>query len=176
VPAAMYMAVARTKLRDFASPDMTPSEIVTAVNRSLAPESNHEMFVTMVFGYYDLLSGELIYVNAGHNPPYVIRNNGELCPLDSTGPIVAPLPDAAFPEARCRIEPGELLVLYTDGITEAVSEQGELFGEERLKAILRSMACRPVAEVCQSVIQAAQRFSDGDLADDATVLVLRRTR
>jgi phosphoserine phosphatase RsbU/P len=175
IPAAMYMAVVRTKLRDFASPDKLPVDIITEVNRCLAKDNDRNMFVTMFFGFYDIITGELNYVNAGHNPPYVIRKSGALDILNPTGPLVAPFPDAVFHEARCRLEPQDLLVLFTDGVTEAISQEGQLFGEERLEKILLSLASSPVDVVCQSVIQAARDFNYGDLPDDATLLALRRT-
>ncbi|MCX7425626.1 MAG: SpoIIE family protein phosphatase [Planctomycetia bacterium] len=175
IPAAIYMAVTRTKLRDFAAPDKTPAEVVAELNRSLAAENDGCMFVTMVFGYYDVATGELIYVNAGHNPPYVVRQTGGLDILDPTGPLVAPFHDATFDDARCRLEPDDMLVLFTDGVTEARLEGGQLFGEERLEELLRSRSSSPVADVCGNIIRAANDFTSGNLPDDATVLALRRT-
>ena len=92
IPAAIYMAVTRTKLRDFAAPDRTPAQVVAEVNRSLADENDSGMFVTLFFGYYDTRDGELVYVNAGHNPPYVVRRDGRAGAFDPTGPLVAPFP------------------------------------------------------------------------------------
>jgi sigma-B regulation protein RsbU (phosphoserine phosphatase) len=175
VPAAIYMAVTRTKLRDFAAPDKTPAQVVGELNRSLAAENDHCMFVSVVFGYYDISTGDLVYVNAGHNPPCLVRKTGRIDVLDPTGPLVAPFRDATFHDAQCRLDPGDLLVLFTDGVTEAGSAGGELFGEERLERVLRSSSSSPVADVCRSVIRAASDFTRGDLPDDATVLVLRRT-
>jgi phosphoserine phosphatase RsbU/P len=174
VPAAMFMAVARTRLRDFAAPDKTPGDIITALNRGLAEENENCMFVTLFFGFYNVSSGELNYVNAGHNPPYLVRNTGRFDTLEPTGPLVAPFPDAEFLNAECRLAPGELLLLYTDGITEAHPADGPLFGEDRLKQLLQSVATKPAAEACQSIIQAATDYSRGELCDDATVLALRR--
>ena len=175
VPAAMYMAVARTRLRDFAAPDKTPAQVVTEVNRGLAKENDQGMFLSLFLGYYDVSTGELIYANAGHNPPYILRKAGPLETLDPTGPLVAPFPDAVFRDAQCRLVHDDLLVLFTDGVTESGAERGDLFGEQRLETLLQSSTETPVADVCRNVIQAARDFSGGDLADDATVLALRRT-
>jgi sigma-B regulation protein RsbU (phosphoserine phosphatase) len=175
IPAAIYMAVTRTKLRDFAAPDKTPAQVITELNRSLAAENDRCMFVTLVLGYYDVSTGDLVYVNAGHNPPCLVRKTGRLDVLDPTGPLVAPYPDATFHDAQCRLDPDDLLVLFTDGVTEAGPAGGELFGEERLEALLRSSSSSPVADVCQRIIRAASDFTCGDLPDDATVLVLRRS-
>lgn len=175
LPAAMYMAVARTRLRDHAAADKTPAEVVAEVNRCLAKENDQGMFVSLFLGYYDVFTGELVYANAGHNPPYVVRATGPLETLDPTGPLVAPFPDAVFRDALCRLEPGDLLVLFTDGVTESGVRGGELFGETRLEQLLQSSPATPVDDVCRNVIRAASEFSGGDLADDVTVLALRRT-
>lgn len=174
VPAAMYMAVARTRLRDHAAADRTPAEVVAEVNRRLARENDQGMFVSLFFGYYDVPAGELVYANAGHNPPYVVRATGPLETLDPTGPLVAPFPEAIFRDARCRLEPEDLLVLFTDGVTEAGVAGGELYGEQRLEQLLLASKLRPVDDLCRIVAEAASDFSDRELADDVTVLALRR--
>jgi phosphoserine phosphatase RsbU/P len=174
VPAAVYMAVARTKLRDFTTADKTPAEVVAEVNRSLTEDNESGMFVTMFFGYYDARDGELVYANAGHCPPYVIRASGELEPLEPTGPIVAPFHAAVFENARCRLERGDQIFLFTDGVTEANGETTDLFGDERLERLLREAPSRPPADVCRSVVAAVGLFSRDDLKDDVTVLALRR--
>jgi phosphoserine phosphatase RsbU/P len=174
-PAAIYMAVTRTMLRSFAAADRTPAEVVAEVNRRLVQENDQGMFVTLFLAYYDLASGELHYVNAGHNAPYVVRGAGALETLDATGPLVGVLPDAEFRDGQTRLEPGELLFLFTDGITEAGAGQGELFGEQRLQQFLAACASQPVSAICTSAIDAVRAFAPGDLGDDATVLALRRT-
>ena len=121
------------------------------------------------------MTGDLVYVNAGHNPPYLVRKTGQMDVLDPTGPLVAPFRDATFHDMQCHLDPDDLLVLFTDGVTEAGPESGELFGEERLERVLQSSWSSPVADVCQSVVRAASDFTCGELPDDATVLVLRRT-
>jgi phosphoserine phosphatase RsbU/P len=175
LPAAMYMAVTRTKLRDFALPGKTPSEIVAEVNRSLAQENDGGMFVTLFFGCFDTANGELTYVNAGHNPPYLVRSEArEIETLESTGPLVGPFPDAEFEDARRRLEPNDLLFLFTDGVTEAGAARGELFGEERLIQLLRDSATAPADAICRTIVQAAEDFNQGELSDDITVLAIRR--
>lgn len=174
LPAAMYMAVARTRLRDHATADRSPADVVSEVNRRLAQENNTGMFVSLFFGYYDMLTGVLEYTNAGHNPPYVVRANGTLVSLDPTGPLVAPFPSAVFSDAQCALDPGDLLVLFTDGITEAGVRDGELYGESRLEHLLLELQQLSVEELCGRLIATATDFSAGELADDVTVLSLRR--
>jgi phosphoserine phosphatase RsbU/P len=175
-PAAMFMAVVRTRLRDYAAPEKTPAEIIAALNASLAADNERGMFVTLFLGYYDVRSGELVYANAGHNPPYVMRCGSGFSTLEPTGPIVGVLAGAEYADEKCHIAQNDLLVLYTDGITEAHAASGPLFGEQRLEELLQSLADCPVENVCQSIIRAAGDFSKGDLSDDATVMVLKRTR
>jgi phosphoserine phosphatase RsbU/P len=174
IPAAVYMAVARTKLRDFTAPERTPAQVVAAVNRCLAEDDDSGMFLTLFFGYYDTRDGELLYANAGHCPPYVVRESGALEQLEPTGPIVAPFAHAEFHDARCRLEYGDQLFLFTDGVTEANGGTAALFGEERLEQLLREAASQPSAELCRAVVDSVGQFSRDDLKDDLTVLALRR--
>lgn len=174
LPAAMYMAVARTRLRDHATADRSPADVMSEVNRRLAQENDQGMFVSLFLGYYDVPTGLLTYANGGHNPPYVIRTNGTLLSLDPTGPLVAPFPSAVFGDAQCQLDPGDLLVLFTDGITEAGVRDGELYGESRLEQQLLELQRLPVDELCGRLVATATEFSAGELADDVTVLSLRR--
>ena len=175
VPAAIYMAVARTMLRGLVSQEEGPVDVVTQLNHHLAAENDDNMFVSLFLGYYDIGLGELTYVNAGHNPPYLVREDGRLEPLDPTGPLVAPFPQATYREGHSHLEPRDLLVFFTDGVTEAVSPRGELYGEERLESLLPTISTEPVRDICQSVLEEVDAFAQGDLSDDATILVLRRT-
>ena len=175
IPAAIYMAVARTMLRGLIASETRPADVVTQLNRRLAAENDDNMFVTLFVGYYDVGSGELVYVNAGHNPPYVVRVDGRLEWLDPTGPLVAPFPEATFREGQCHLDPRDLAVFFTDGITEAVSPAGGLYGEPRLESLLPELRMRPPREVCQGILESVDGFAQGDLSDDATILVLGRT-
>jgi sigma-B regulation protein RsbU (phosphoserine phosphatase) len=174
IPAAVFMAVARTKLRDFAAADKSPAQVVAEVNRSLARENERAMFVTLFFGYYDTHTGELLYVNAGHNPPYLVRRSAGWETLQPTGPLVGPFREATYREARCRLEPDDLLLLYTDGVTEANCGDGDLFGEPRLEQILQLAPGLSPATLCETITAAVRDFSRGDLQDDVTLLSLRR--
>jgi phosphoserine phosphatase RsbU/P len=176
LPAAMYMASACAKLRALASPDISPSEVISKLNRLLSEDNDRDMFVGIFFGYYDVLTGELIYVNAGQNPPYLVRQDVRLEKLDPTGPLVAPFANSVYEEAQLRVEPGDTLVAYTDGITEGHSGDFNLFGEERLERLLRNSASQPVDALCNAVVEAVREFSAGALKDDVTILALRRER
>ena len=174
IPAALYMAVARTKLRDFAVPGKTPAEIVTALNRRLAEDNERAMFLTLFLGLYDVETGELAYANAGHNPPYIVRGSNRLETLDPTGPVVAAFPQAEFRTEVRRLDPDDLLFTFTDGVTEAYSQGGPLFGEERLERLLREIDSDSPEAVCEAIVDAVNEFSSGELKDDVTALALRR--
>ena len=179
LPAALYMAVARTTLRDCAAAELSPKAVVEKFNRRLSEEDTRGMFVTLFLAYYHRATGELTYCNAGHNPPYLVRNDalgagGRLESLGPTGPLAAVFPDATYGEDRRTLAAGDLLFLYTDGITEAGAGRKELFGEQRLESLLLGLAAEPVAEVCRSVLQAVGEFAEDGFDDDVTMLALRR--
>jgi sigma-B regulation protein RsbU (phosphoserine phosphatase) len=174
VPAAMFMAVARTAIRSFTGPGQTPAEILKHVNDVMVRDNDNMMFVTVFYGFYNIRSGEFVYVNAGHNPPYVLRREGKLDTLQPTGPILSVLEDATYTNDQTRLEPGEVLVLFTDGVTEA-DRDGDLYGEERFEKLLGSIADRSVEKICQDIIDAVVDYGGKELRDDVTVLALRRT-
>lgn len=177
VPAAMYMAVTRTLLRNQAGVTRSPAQMLTAVNQTLVPSNEQSMFVTMFVGCYDIRSGVLHYANAGHPQPYLVDDGGRVSLFgDVTGPLVGIFPDEQYQEASVELAPGARLVLYTDGVTEAKIAGGELFGSERLATLLTGIAGESVERMCQLTVQEIQRYQNGDLSDDVTLLVLQRTR
>ena len=174
ISAAMFMAVARTMLRDNSLPSEAPASIMKKVSDLLSLENDKLMFVTMFYGHYDIRTGELRYVNAGHNPPYLIRKNGKMEELEPTGPLAAVFPDAEYAERTVRLEPGDLLVCFTDGVTEAYSDGGGLFGEDRFMKLLSGISSEPAGKICSLISDEVLKYSSGDLKDDVTLVVLRR--
>jgi sigma-B regulation protein RsbU (phosphoserine phosphatase) len=174
VPAAMFMAVTRTAIRSFTVPGKTPAEILKHVNDVMVRDNDNMMFVTVFFGFYNIRTGDLTFTNAGHNPPYVLRRSGTFDTLMPTGPILSVLEDAKYTSDRTSLNPGESLVLFTDGVTES-DRDGELYGEQRFEKLLLSIADRPVEKICQNVIDAVVDYGGKELRDDVTVLSLRRT-
>jgi phosphoserine phosphatase RsbU/P len=174
VPAAMFMAVVRTAIRNFTSPDRDPAEVLNAVNRALVPGNDKCMFVTLFYGHYNVRTGELVYSSAGHNPPYVLHGKEQFEALSSTGPILGVLPDARYNRATARLDPGDLLVLYTDGVTEASPGDGNLFGEPRLEALLLRLMDQPLKDICETIVREVDAYRHHERQDDVTLLVLRR--
>ena len=120
-------------------------------------------------------TGELVYTNAGHNPPVLVRKAGGFDLLEGGGMILGILPMAQYTESRVKMEPGDTLVLYSDGVTEAVNRADEDFGEKRLAELVASLQDRPAREIVDAIHAAVARFTEGaPPADDITVVVARR--
>src|SRR6185437_10186324 len=152
-----------------------PAEIIARVNRELCQNNNDMMFVTLFFGILAPATGVLAYCNAGHNPPY--RTNGNtLAPIeDARGIILGVRPQAEYQTGTLTLEPGDILYLFSDGVTEAYDTTGALFSEERLEAALRAAAGLSSREVVRVVSDALKTFVGTALpSDDITMLALRR--
>jgi serine phosphatase RsbU (regulator of sigma subunit) len=174
VPAAMFMAVARTLLRVATVPGRDPGKVLTEANNALAQNNEESMFVTVFYAHYHVRSGELVFANGGHNPPYMLRANGTVESLgDPTGPIVAVMPDVEYTSRRMTLADGDTLVLYTDGVTEAANQRGEFLSESGLEKILASLAKRGVEEICRTVLTQVDAYRSSPDQDDVTVVALR---
>ncbi len=173
IGAAFFMAVTQTMLRATALQGLPPEVCVTHVNRVLYPVSTSNMFVTLVYGVLDLTSGALDYVAAGHQPPYLLRG-GSVMELERTGGIgLCLVSDFAFEARRARLERGDSLVLFTDGVTEAKDAARDLFSERRLTDCLGRSNGATAAEQVRDVLRAVDAFTDGAVqADDITLLSL----
>ena len=175
IPASLFMAVSRTVIRKLAVPERSPREIIDNVNQVLSRDNDDTMFVTLFYGHYDTKTGELTYVNAGHDPPYVVRPNGSLETLPATGPLVAAFEAVSYEEQTVRLDCGDVLVMFTDGVTEAHSSRNNiLYGVERLERLLRELRSESVTEICGRICRAVDDFSEHERQDDTTLLVLRR--
>ena len=156
VPAAFFMAVARTSLRDMAAHHADPGACLAQTNRVLCAQNPMDLFVTVFYCLLDPRTGVLRYANGGHNPPYLRRADGQIEALDGQGGLVlGVMPDAEFPDHTLELRAGDRLVLYTDGLTEAFNAANEPYGAERLIAQLRAggeLAASPLIErICASV-------------------------
>jgi sigma-B regulation protein RsbU (phosphoserine phosphatase) len=176
VPAALFMAMSRTLLRVTALLREPPSKCFTYMNATLAEQNISGMFVTLFYAVLNTRTGELQIGNAGHNPPYVISPDGTLRPLrQKSGPMLGVWEGFNYQTLTDRITPGDSLLLYTDGVTEAVDKNGEFFSEQRLERFLAANASVESPERLVLDLHAAvQDFSKGmPQADDVTVLSLR---
>lgn len=174
VPAALFMAVSRTLLKATALEGLAPGECLQRVNSRLCLDNRSEMFVTVFYAVLDTRTGAVEYGNAGHNPPYLLRRATTIETLERTGDMVlGAFETAPYRTKRTRLEPGDRLVLYTDGVTEAMNGTDALFGEERLCAyLLEANGARPQALV-DGLVEAVKRFAgETPQSDDLTVLVV----
>ena len=176
IPAALFMAMSRTLLKATALEGLPPRECLERVNHRLCLDNDSEMFVTVFYALLDTRSGDLAYANAGHNPPYLVRG-GAVEALERTGDMVLGAFDTATYRAKhTRLAPGDRLVLYTDGVTEAMDPADALFGEERLYAYLRAADGVRPEPLIGGIVEAVQRFAgDQPQSDDLTVLAVEYT-
>lgn len=175
VPAALFMAMTKIMVKTRAASDPSPASIATHVNDALSTDNDSCMFVTLYLGILNLRDGTLVTTNAGHNPPLLKRRDAEFEWLTAQdGPMVGPMAGIAFKESTIQLGPGDELFLYTDGVTEADNRRRELFGKERLKAVLDRSRAASVVDRLSDVMNAVRIFAgDAPQADDITMLGLR---
>lgn len=176
MPAALYMTVTRTLIRASLLTVDTPAKVLEQVNNLLVPDAQNGMFVTAVFAILNLESGELTYANAGHNLPLLVHGqDSSVTSLTKGGMALGVMPNTPMHDDSVIIQPGDCLVLYTDGVTETFSPSEESFGEERLKEVLScSTSCSP-DRVLAAVDEALKDFrSNQPLSDDVTLIAIYR--
>ncbi len=175
VPAALFMAMTKIMVKTRAASDPSPASIVTHVNDALSTDNDSCMFVTLYLGILNLRDGTLLTTNAGHNHPLLKRRDGRFEWLTAQdGPIVGPMPGIAFKESFIQLNPGDELFFYTDGVTEADNVRHELFGNDRLKAVLDQSRATLVVDRISEVMKAVRAFAgEASQADDITILGIR---
>jgi sigma-B regulation protein RsbU (phosphoserine phosphatase) len=176
--AALYMALSWTLIRTYAVEYPAQPEIVlSAVNRRIVKDTTTKRFVTVMYGILDLDTGALVYCNAGHWGPYLFgaRDSGDVRRLIRTGMPLGIFGDETWEQGSVQLAPGDVLVLYTDGITEAQDAQGAFLGEDRLLASVRPNLRRPAREIQDAILECVQRFmGDTPQSDDIALVVLLR--
>jgi phosphoserine phosphatase RsbU/P len=174
VPAALFMAVARTLLRAIAPSASSPGACLTLANDLLAQDNEATMFVTLFYGILDTATGELEYANGGHNPPYLIGPDGAVSQLPGTGGMALGVMEGTpFAEGRARLEPDCTLLLYTDGVTEAFNAADEEYGELRLAQHLAGAKGMQVEVLLKRLFDSVSQFADGaPQSDDITCLAI----
>ncbi|MCX6305193.1 MAG: SpoIIE family protein phosphatase [Bacteroidetes bacterium] len=171
VPAAIFMAVSRTLIRATGLKAIPAAECMHYVNNLLCNESVSCMFVTVFYGILNTHTGELEYVNAGHNPPYLLSQGG-LKKLEMTGgTILGYLENYQYNSSKIMLEPGDRLFLYTDGVTEAFTKQEEAYGDKRLESFLQEHPGHSIEELVKGLLQEVNDHSAGiPQSDDITLL------
>ena len=172
VSAALFMANAITLLRQYAESGLSPSRIMVEYNNHLAKHNPNMMFITTFIGIYHPETGELVYSNAGHNPPYLLSDR--LIEIESTFEAAAGIfEDEQYTERRIKMKPGDTLFLYTDGVPEAKSTDDSLYGDDRLKDTLSNNLQKPGEVILSSVLESVKAFSENaEQSDDITILTM----
>lgn len=177
VPASIFMAVSRTLLRATGMRGIDTNECLNYVNNMLCHESIDSMFVTVFYGIYNTETGLVEYTNAGHNPPYVVRADGTVDTLPMSENIVAGMfDDFTFTQSTLQLAKGDMLVLFTDGVTEAFNTSGEMFDEKGLETTLENKgAGKSSHDICQEILKDVNDFSGKEpQSDDITLMAIRR--
>ena len=175
MPAALLMSNLQAAVRAFAqgtAEPAPPATICSNVNRLLCRHMVSGRFITFCFAWIDPARQSLVYANAGHNPPLLLHRNGEIVRLGEGGMVMGVFADAAFKQAELALQPGDRLLFYTDGITEAPNADGEEFGEDRLEAAGRTAPDRSAEAIKDHVLEQLAAFTGGTFADDATLIVV----
>jgi phosphoserine phosphatase RsbU/P len=153
---------------------VSPSTVVGQLNRHLHESTSAEKFATFLFGVYEDSTCTFTYTNAGHLPPILVHD-GKYSRLEVNGMVVGAFPFAQYGESHVRLEPGDLLVLFTDGISEPENEYGEMFGEERIAELVTRHADQEDGHIVDEIMNAVQQWTGSDeLQDDMTIVLIRR--
>ena len=177
VPAALFMMSSRTLLKGAAIGTFDPGEALREVNELLYEENETMMFVTVLYSIYDPERGELTYSNGGHDAPLLVRPDGssELLPITG-GVALGVAPGLEFRSRTVQLDPGDVVVLYTDGVTEAVDANGEQFGVKRMHEVFAAGPPADSEQATRAMFRAVRSFvGDTPQFDDITCLVLRRS-
>ena len=177
VPAALFMMSSRTWMKGAAISSPEPGTVLGEVNALLHEDNDTQMFVTVLYAVYNPETGEFTYASGGHDAPLLVHSDGssELLPLTG-GIALGIVSDLAYGQNSVVLDHGETLVLYTDGVTEAMNGEGEQFGIERLRKVFSGRAPKDANEAAHKVFEAVNTFADGAAqSDDITCLTLRRS-
>jgi sigma-B regulation protein RsbU (phosphoserine phosphatase) len=176
VPAALFMALSRIVVRVNVLWHRDPAQAIYASNNIISQDSKAGMFVTLFYGMISEKDSTLTYVNAGHNPPMVYRaRDGSIEELMPTGIVLGAVENRNYSSRVIGIESNDIIVMYTDGVTESINQDEELFGEDRLRSIIVSNARLPAVEILVKILDGVREFT-GDMPqfDDITLMVIKK--
>lgn len=172
VPAALLMSNMQAVLKSWASESVIPSELCGKLNKLMCANTPLRKFITCFYSDLDIARRNLTFTNAGHNPPMLVRRDGECVRLEEGGPIIGAFPDSTFAQREIQLYEGDKLLFFTDGVTEARNVDGEEFGDGRLQECLRSYGGRNAAELRTLILNKVTEFCGGNFDDDATLMIL----
>ena len=174
-PGALLMAVSKTLIKSRAADDLVPASILTHVNDELSQDNQSSMFVTVFLGVINIKTGVLEYTNAGHNPPYIKRRDGTVEKVGAFhGPVIGAMPGMPYKQDSTRLSKGDIILVYTDGVTETFNEEDQLFSEERLADMLLGDGLDSTEQIIKTTLSNVKQFQgEAEQADDVTVLAVQ---
>jgi sigma-B regulation protein RsbU (phosphoserine phosphatase) len=172
LPAALLMANFQASLKSLSSLYLAPEDVATRLNNELYTNIPLHKFVTAFYGVLNIPKRTLAFTNAGHNPPLLVRSDGQCERLEAGGSVLGAFPDAPYAQAEVELRHDDRLVLFTDGLTEALDASGEQFGEEQLISLLRDHRHRSAEDLKQIVFNAVGEFCGNTFLDDAALMVI----
>lgn len=176
VPAALLMAVTKTLLKSQAGNDRSTASILSHVNNEIAKDNDANMFITVFIAILNTSTGELVFSNAGHNPSFIITpGNGIVKKLSGlNGPVVGAMEDMTFTESTCKLGQEDIVLAYTDGVTESHNNDEEMYSESRLEKLLEQKEYSSVQTLTEKIFESVKTFEDGaEQFDDITVLAVQ---
>lgn len=172
IPAALLMSNLQAAVRGLSSPSLAPDHLCNSLNSLVWKNTHTDRFITLFYGQLDGRTRRLRYANAGHNAPIVLHRDGTQERLQEGGGVLGVFEEQKFDLGTLDLAPGDRLVLFTDGVTEANNREGEEFGERRLLGLLEEHRALPANAIKEKIAAAISEFSGGHLTDDATLLIL----
>jgi len=172
LPAALLMSNFQAALKSLASDHPSPADVSTRLNDLLYANIPLHKFVTAFYAVVNIPERTLTFTNAGHNPPLLVRQNGECVRLEAGGSVLGAFPNAPFAEEEVTLDHGDRLLLFTDGLTEALDECGEQFGEERLMELLRDHRNESAEDLKEILFAAVGEFCGNTFRDDAALMII----
>ena len=175
MPAALFMALSRSIVRASVAHIHQPAEGISQANRLICADATNGMFVTLFYAQLDPVTGELVYVNAGHNPPLLLRaGSGELIELLRTGMVLGIHESGLYDQRSVTLNAGDLILFYTDGVTDALDTQGNEFGLDHLRRMLLDHRGASATELAATLDRTLAEFGGAVRYDDITVVVAKR--
>jgi phosphoserine phosphatase RsbU/P len=172
LPAALLMSNLQAAVRAFAQDAASPASINNSVNRLLCRNMASGRFATFCYARIDPAARRIVYSNAGHNPPLLLRGDGSVEKLGDGGMVLGIFPDIQYDQSELPLRPGDRLLFYTDGITEARDPEGEEYGEDRLAAAALAVTAPEALAIKEAVLADVNAFTHGKFEDDATLIVV----
>ena len=172
LPAALLMANFQASLKSFASQHLSPAEVSLQLNDVLYANIPLHKFITAFYGVVNIPERRLAFTNAGHNPPLLVHSDGECVRLEAGGSVLGAFPDTCYTQDEIELSHGDRLVLFTDGLTEAVNESGEQFGEQEVIRVVRDYRYESAESLKEILFSVVEEFCGNTFRDDAALMVV----